>query len=352
MTRKTISMNTSRRSSFRTKWTAALLAAVVLTTAAGVGLASAGHEADDVASYTGCLTKGGALASIRVGGEPAKPCEPGAVVAHFSAGDITEILAGTGLTGGASNGEATVSLAPSYRLPQGCTSAQVAEWDGEGWSCADDDSGAQYTAGEGLELDGTQLSVKDLFQLPQDCELGQSPVLVAGLSAQLRDWGCGTHAAADQTCPSGQFARAVDEDGDLGCATPSAGSGSGSTAYLAVERNPNDGSEFIGILSNNQWIELVRLDLPPGDYAFQAAGSITSERGGDLNQTVCELVAGSATLHELQVDDPGSQSNPISLLGAASLPSGGPVTVQCSTIFDGVGGYGFRLVATSVGALG
>lgn len=353
MTRKAISMNTSRRSTSRTKMIAALLAAVSLTTAVSVGFASAGHEAEDVASYTGCLTSGGALMSIKVGDQPAKRCEPGAVVAHFSGGDITEIVAGAGLTGGGANGSATIALGPSYQLPQTCAAGQVAEWDGSGWSCADDDTGTEYTAGEGLVLNGTEFSLRDLYQLPQDCELGQSPVLTPGLSSQLRDWGCATHAAADQACPSGQFARAVDVDGELGCATPSS-AGGGSTAYLAVERNPIDGSESIGILSNSQDFEMVRLVLPAGTYTFQASGTViqaveTSSKFRDASDG-CELMAGDTPLQRV-----GFHSEPlhltVALNSAAHLPSGGTVSVVCHTSVDGYFGKYFRLVATSVAAL-
>lgn len=347
-------MNMTPRISLRTKTVAALLVAFSLTAAVGVGLASAGHEPRDVVSYTGCLTPGGALTSIREGDQPAKRCEPGAVIAHFSAGDITEIVAGAGLTGGASNGTATIALAPSYQLPQGCGSGQVAEWDGTGWSCADDDTGTQYTAGEGLELNGTEFSIEDQYQLPQDCELGQSPALVPGLSAQLPDWGCATHAAADQACPSGQFARAVDEDGELGCA-PAAVAGGGSTAYLAVERNPVDGSDSIGILSNGRPFEMVRLDLPPGTYTFAASGTVRQEEyNGPTFRGSLEGCALSAAGTELQrtLFDRHELQRQVSLHSAARLPSGGVVSVTCHTSVDGYVGYGFRLVATAVGALG
>lgn len=348
------STTTARSSSRRTKVAGAALAVVCLTTAVTVGAAGAGHKAEEVVSYTGCLTRGGTLVSIQVGDQPTRPCERGAVVAHFSGGDITEILAGTGLTGGAINGAATIALAPSFQLPQACTAGQVAEWDGSGWSCADDDTGTDYTAGEGLELNGTEFSIDDLYQLPQDCELGQGPVLIPGLSSQLQDWGCATHVAADQACPSGQFARAVDDDGELGCATPPAGSG-GSTAYLAVARNPIDGSESIGILSNNQPFEMVRLDLPPGTYTFAASGTVIQEeyegpafRDSDEG---CALSAAGTTLQLARFDN-HALNRQISLISAAQLPTGGAVSVVCRTTVDGYVGQGFRLVATSVGALG
>lgn len=318
-----------------------------------VGRASAGHENADVASYTGCLTPGGALTSMQIGDVPTRPCDPGAVVAHFSGGDITEIIAGPGLTGGAGAGRAALELAPSFRLPQACAADQLAKWDGAGWSCADDATGTGYSAGEGLTLNGTELSLQQLFQLPQDCELGQTPVLVPGLSVHLPDWGCTTPVEADQACPTGQFAREVDESGLLGCAAPPSGAAAGgeSTAYLAVERNPVDGSESIGILSNFQPHEMVRLDLPPGTYTFQASGTVLQGPDGFRDTADgCGLTAAGATLQRATLLD-APRVVTISLNSAAHLPSGGAVAVACNTSLDGTYGENFRLVATSVGSL-
>ncbi len=63
---------------------------------------------------------------------------------------------GLGLTGTA------FSVAQSYRLPQGCTGGKIAEWNGSAWVCADDDSGGDITAvnaGTGLSGGGTEGSV-------------------------------------------------------------------------------------------------------------------------------------------------------------------------------------------------
>jgi hypothetical protein len=51
--------------------------------------------------------------------------------------DDTTYTAGAGLTlsGGA------FSLVASYRLPQGCTNGQIAEWNGSAWVCGNDDAG-------------------------------------------------------------------------------------------------------------------------------------------------------------------------------------------------------------------
>jgi hypothetical protein len=82
-------------------------------------------------------------------------------------GGITGVKPGTGLTGGGSSGEVTLSLAQSYRLPQGCQNGQIAEWDGSKWLCGNDDVGTgggggditAVIAGEGLTGGGESGSV-------------------------------------------------------------------------------------------------------------------------------------------------------------------------------------------------
>jgi hypothetical protein len=109
---------------------------------------------------------------LEVNGETLSPRQPIASVAYaltapwsglvgipadFADGvDNTAGLAGEGLT--LSNN--IFELSPSYRLPQSCSNNDVPIWDAVSgtWLCGLD-SGATYTAGEGLLLDGTQFRV-------------------------------------------------------------------------------------------------------------------------------------------------------------------------------------------------
>jgi hypothetical protein len=60
-------------------------------------------------------------------------------------GDITGVFPNTGLSGGGSSGDVYLSLAETYRLPQGCTSSQIPKYNGTVWGCGNDDASSGFT---------------------------------------------------------------------------------------------------------------------------------------------------------------------------------------------------------------
>ena len=116
----------------------ALIASVAVLAAGGTALAS--QLLDTAGGYTGCLTQNGDLLRFAAGDSPLKPCTGSQVQVHF-ASDLTSLISGTGLTDSRDNGVITLSIDPTYRLPQGCEVGQVPRWDGAAWQCGDAEPG-------------------------------------------------------------------------------------------------------------------------------------------------------------------------------------------------------------------
>jgi hypothetical protein len=269
----------------------AMLAALSLAGATAL----AGHITEGVKSYTGCLSAGGTLSLIKEGNEPQRACPSGAVEAHFSGGDITEISGGSGVTvTGGDEGVVTIGLDAKYSLPQGCASSDFAKWDGSGWVCG------RYTSGTGLSLSGTQFSIDPSYQVKNN-----------------------------QACASGQFAKGIASSGALDCAAPPPPP-SRNAYYKYLPTAP------VFKLSSQTAVSLL---LPAGKYVVTATA--TAHDDHDNETTVnCSLHQGGTPLggSDFWADDIADSGSPdaaaqgsIAVTAATTLTSPGKVELSCSS---------------------
>jgi hypothetical protein len=115
--------------------------------------------------FTGCLdTKHGTLSEMTTGTAPLRPCRTGATSITWSDGDITEVTAGGGLIGGGTTGTVRLSANPNLlqsRVTGTCavgSTIRVINTDGTVLCQPDRDSGGDITeviAGGGLSGGGT-----------------------------------------------------------------------------------------------------------------------------------------------------------------------------------------------------
>lgn len=309
-------------------WRAAVLAIAAIGVVTLGGTAFAGHIESGVKSYTGCLVpKDGVIIKVKEGNAPASPCTGGQTQVHLSGGDITRISGGPGVTvdpesSTTQNGHVTIDLDPKYALPQGCEEGEVAKWDDgdEAWACALDND-TRYSAGTGLDLDGssnTTFEIESAYRLPGKV--------------------CTT---------AGQFARGFDSNGTIRCEPlPS----SAISVYAARQ------ASGIGIPSNQVLTDVLTLpEVPAGTYSINAIGngSQTDQREWSMQ---CYLRTGSSVLSSTGLnvgeDQPGGGIHfgfSMAMASVATFTGTTTLKVACTSLDDGVGAEQFTIQAIKFG---
>ena len=284
----------------------AAMAAALLLLLGLAGISQAGHDQSLVTNLSGCLTPGGDFKNMAAGDAPAKPCGQNDTPIHLSSGDITKVQAGTGLSGGAIAGDATLTLDSDYTLPQSCPAGKIPEVDATGaWQCGTDDN-TTYSAGTGLDLSGTTFSVGSGYQLPQSCAPGQVAKAQTGGT-----WVCAadtdtdtTYTGADfatsnQACPAGQYASAITGTGALTCSAVPAGNDV--HAWTAdVGRDFTTNIELAPIAENQVCCNfpvttLLQVSVPAGTYVVTSSVELVNNNSFVLQDNSRDLGCGINT---------------------------------------------------------
>jgi hypothetical protein len=271
------------------KLTAIALSIGVFTMLAGPAVA--GHLAEGVKSYTGCLvSKDGVIIKIKEGEAPSAPCANNMVQVHFSGGDITSIAVTGALTGGGTDGAVTIGLKPEFTLPTGCDAGEIAEWNGTAWACGND-ADTTYTAGTGLDLTGTAFSIEPAYRVKNTPD-----------------------------CQSGQFSTGFDGDGDIVCVAP--------PAPPAATQIKGYSTHLIGDYFELAGTETVlSLNLPAGTYLLFATVYARNIDNDSSSRIQCLLPNYNSA--GIDIVQSGEESL---ALNSSITTSGGAVNLDCNEL--------------------
>jgi hypothetical protein len=280
------------------------------------GTVAAGHLAENVTSYTGCLvSKDGVIIKIKAGEAPSSPCSGGMVQVHFSGGDITSIAVTGALTGGGTNGAVTIGLKPEFTLPTGCDSGEIAEWNGTAWACGVD-SNTTYTAGTGLDVTGTTFSIEPDFRVKNTPD-----------------------------CPSGQFATGFADTGTITCAAPPAPPAA-SIPYVSTS------SPDAGIPDDDVFRPYGTLAPGSGTYLILAKGTIFSEQNATQFRGVdCRIRVDGTIVDSLRITSDtlnAVEQIPFALMWTASVTTNFALECRANDGADGVQLLGAKLVGVKL----
>jgi hypothetical protein len=128
---------------------------------------------------------------------------------------ILGITTGTGVQGGAPGGNVTLSLLPSFQLPQSCTGGQYAQWNGAAWACGTPTGGGTVTqVNTGAGLTGGPITTSGTLSVAPG---GITSTMVADGNVAAVDIDATQVQRRVASCPAGQTIQTVNQDGTVGC---------------------------------------------------------------------------------------------------------------------------------------